>query len=91
MSDIYSRLLCEDFSSHLIIPRFCEGGKIIPAGQWENHPCGTMGKSSLRDNGKIVGWAARQPVNCRPHELRIHNLYAPYGNCAFFPGGKSYL
>ena len=21
-----------------IIPRFCEGGKIIPAGQWENHP-----------------------------------------------------
>jgi hypothetical protein len=63
MSDIYSRLLCEDFSSHLIIPRFCEGGKIIPSGQWENHPFGTMGKSSLRDNGKII--PSGQWENCR--------------------------
>jgi hypothetical protein len=27
-----------------IIPRFCEGGKIIPAGQWENLPDAADGK-----------------------------------------------
>jgi len=29
--------------AHLTIPRLCEGGKIAPLGQWENHPYGTMG------------------------------------------------